>query len=111
MTSTYNFDTNGEWDALTLEGPAVHVPDNIKKIAVDQLRVEWLSVSTPEKNFYSKNHMIALLIFEEVVSISGKPYRSARLSMEVDGAASSDVQVSGIDNQVRSASTIFTYLH
>lgn len=111
MTSTYNFDTDGEWDPLSLEGPAVHVPENIKNIAINKLRVEWLNVSSPDSNFYSKNHMITSLVFKEAVSIGGKLYRSARLSMELDWKASSDLETPGIGNEVRSAFTIFPYLH
>jgi hypothetical protein len=42
-----------------------------------------LNLSEPENGFYAKNHMVATLIFTDIVTIDDVDYGSARLSMEL----------------------------
>ena len=78
-----DFDRDGEWDEYYQIGPAIHAPDNVKNIVVDEYRIEWLNMAEPEDDFYAKNHMVATLIFAEAVTINDVEYGSARLSMEL----------------------------
>jgi len=78
-----NFDKDGEWDEEDQVGPAIHAPDDARKIVVDNYRIEWLNLSEPQTNFYAKNHMVATLIFAKAVVINDIEYSSARLSMEL----------------------------
>lgn len=64
-------------------GPAVHVPDDIKRIKIQGYRAEWLNISTPQENFFAKNHMVSTLLFAQPKIIGGIKYASARLSMEL----------------------------
>lgn len=77
-----DFDEDGKWDEGQQEGPVIHIPNDIKDIAVKHYRVEWLDVTEGEGS-YSKNHMVATLIFTEAVTINGVKYKAARLSMEL----------------------------
>lgn len=107
--STINFDTRGAWNAQEVLGPAVHAPPAIRDIHVTTLRIEWLDVSEPEKDFYAKNHMVTTLIFREPVSIDGtEDMSSARLSMELDETVTSEDKVASVE--VRSAFIVFTHL-
>lgn len=96
--STINFDTRGAWNAQEVLGPAVHAPPAIRDIHVTTLRIEWLDVSEPEKDFYAKNHMVTTLIFREPVSIDGtEDMSSARLSMELDETVTSEDKVASVE--------------
>ena len=78
-----DFDHDGEWDEEDQIGPAIHAPAYVKDIVVNKYRIEWLNLSEPETDFYSKNHMVATLIFAETVTIDDVDYSSARISMEL----------------------------
>ena len=78
-----NFDKDGEWNEEVQVGPAIHAPDNARKIVVDGYRIEWLNLSEPQNNFYAKNHMVATLIFAETATMNDVEYSTARLSMEL----------------------------
>lgn len=82
-----DFDTFGAWNTTKLSGPAVHVPEELKNIAVTQYRIEWLNGSTPEECFYGKNHIVAVVVFAESQQINGSEYASALISMELGPAA------------------------
>ena len=78
-----DFDRDGTWNDVSQSGPVIHAPNYIKNIAVKWYRIEWLNISEPEIGFYSKNHMVATLIFAESVTINSVKYMSAHLSMEL----------------------------
>ncbi|SRR5258708_4827005 len=77
-----DFDTEGFWDFDEAQGPAIHVPDQVKNIVVTQYRIEWLNMSIPDEDFYAKNHMVAVVEFAQSTMIDREEYSSARLSME-----------------------------
>ncbi|KAJ7803328.1 hypothetical protein B0H14DRAFT_2613430 [Mycena olivaceomarginata] len=78
-----DFDSDGSWETDLQSGPAIHAPAHIKNILIDSYRVEWLNLSEPDEDFYSKNHMVATLSFDAPVTIGDTGYSSARLSMEL----------------------------
>lgn len=78
-----DFDKDGEWDNDTQSGPAIHTPQEIKNIAIKHFRVEWFNLSDPDRNFYSKNHMVGAVTFVEPYASNGVEYCSARISMEL----------------------------
>jgi len=63
MDNVMDFDTDGEWSAQHLEGPAIHAPEYIKRIVVNDYRCEWLDMSDQAANYYAKNHVVATVIF------------------------------------------------
>ena len=71
-----DFDRDGEWDEDDQIGPAIHAPDNVKNIVLDNHRIEWLKLAEPEDDFYAKNNMVATLIFAEAVTINDDEYGS-----------------------------------
>ncbi|EWC46698.1 hypothetical protein DRE_04185 [Drechslerella stenobrocha 248] len=78
-----NFDTDGKWDNQNMVGPAVHTPQYVRNTIIIEYRIEWLNMSEPENDFYSKNHMVASAIFARPLKISNENYASARISMEL----------------------------
>jgi hypothetical protein len=79
-----DFDRDGFWDNVKQRGPVIHAPIAIKNIIVSKYSVQWLNISEPVKDFYSKNHMVAALTFAQPWTEDGITfYNSARLSMEL----------------------------
>ena len=83
----------------------IHAPDYIKNIIIKCYRIEWLNLSDPKNSFYTKNHMVATLIFAKAVMINGIEYGSARLSMEL-GKEKTVVEIAGQD--VRTSTDVLT---
>ena len=97
--NSMNFDNDGEWSEQGLVGPAIHAPSHIKYIVINKYRIEWLDMSEPERDLYTKNHTVATTIFAQPIWINGSEWSSARLSMEIgpDDKVVADV------NEVRSS--------
>ncbi|KIO24938.1 hypothetical protein M407DRAFT_8674 [Tulasnella calospora MUT 4182] len=91
-----DFNHDGAWDYQDQLGPAIHCPQIIKNIVVDEYRVEWLNMSDPDEDFYSKNHMAGGLAFTHPQVIGGVEYQGARISMET-GLIKKVVTVPGHD--------------
>ena len=93
---TIDFDFDGEWDEEQMKGPAIHVPDDIKGIIVDKYRIEWLDMSTPDFDFYAKNHIVAAVDFATPQMLGNTIYRTARISMEIEVNARAGDTVPGV---------------
>ncbi|KIO27443.1 hypothetical protein M407DRAFT_232693 [Tulasnella calospora MUT 4182] len=91
-----DFNNDGKWDVWGQEGPAIHAPADVRDIVVTTYRVEWLNVSDPNTNFYSKNHMVSAVVFARPQWIGGKEYMSARLSEELNFNVQPEDQVPGV---------------
>ena len=72
-----NFDINGSWNTRVLKGPAIHAPTTIWDIVVTTYCVEWVNTSDPGANYYSKNHMVAGVVFTKPQWVGGKEYKAA----------------------------------
>ncbi|KIY70344.1 hypothetical protein CYLTODRAFT_392105 [Cylindrobasidium torrendii FP15055 ss-10] len=100
-TYTINFDLDGQWDLSRQAGPAIHAPNIVRAIAVTKYRIEWLDMAEADIDFFSKNHMIGVAVFENPQTLGGKVYQSARISMEIDSDATSNDTCPGVLAELR----------
>lgn len=103
-----DFDTFGQWDVDKAKGPAIHIPDDIKNIIITRYRIEWLNLSDPAQDIYAKNHMVAVAVFAQPVTINDVRYESARISMELGPNLYVAIESVG---DVRSLLSIYPFLN
>ncbi|KAH9483409.1 hypothetical protein JR316_0002875 [Psilocybe cubensis] len=83
-----DFDHHGMWDGT--EGPAIHTPENIRRICAKMFIIEYLTTYQPEEDERNdneddleQNHIVSLVPFTEKFCYNDMTFHAARISMEL----------------------------